>query len=394
MFARRTGWNLSLNRYTQALARRRQSGRELLDLTASNPTSVGLTYSKRELSQALLGDEIFAYEPVAKGMLSAREAVAAYYAEKGTALDPEALLLTTSTSEAYSFVFRLLCDPGDAVLVPTPSYPLFDFLADLNDVKLESYELVYDHGWQIDFTSLAAALQRAQSGGQRCRAVLVVHPNNPTGSFVKQQDQTELSRICQAHEMAIIADEVFLDYNLGAFSPLTFAANRSCLTFALSGLSKISALPQMKVAWIAVSGPRQVKADALARLEVIADTFLSMNAPVQLAVPEMLQERRHLQPQLLRRIRENLSALDDHLASNKLCVRLNVEGGWYAVLRAPALGSDEDLAISVLESTGVLLQPGHFYNFPSEGYLVTSLITPPDVFANGITRTLEYLLQR
>jgi len=394
MFSRRTGWNLSLNRYTQALARRRQSGRELLDLTASNPTSVGLTYSKRELSQALLGDEIFSYEPVAKGMLSAREAVAAYYAEKGTALDPEALLLTTSTSEAYSFVFRLLCDPGDAVLVPTPSYPLFDFLADLNDVKLESYELVYDHGWLIDFTSLAAALQRAQSGGQRCRAVLVVHPNNPTGSFVKQQDQTELSRICQAHEMAIIADEVFLDYNLGAFSPLTFAANRSCLTFALSGLSKISALPQMKVAWIAVSGPRQVKADALARLEVIADTFLSMNAPVQLAVPEMLQERRHLQPQLLRRIRENLSALDDHLASNKLCVRLNVEGGWYAVLRAPALGSDEDLAISLLESTGVLLQPGHFYNFPSEGYLVASLITPPDVFANGITRTLDYLLQR
>lgn len=394
MFSQRTGWNLSLNRYTQALARRRQSGRELLDLTASNPTSVGLTYSKRELSQALLGDEIFSYEPVAKGMLSAREAVAAYYAEKGTALDPEALLLTTSTSEAYSFVFRLLCDPGDAVLVPTPSYPLFDFLADLNDVKLESYELVYDHGWLIDFTSLAAALQRAQSGGQRCRAVLVVHPNNPTGSFVKQQDQTELSRICQAHEMAIIADEVFLDYNLGAFSPLTFAANRSCLTFALSGLSKISALPQMKVAWIAVSGPRQVKADALARLEVIADTFLSMNAPVQLAVPEMLQERRHLQPQLLRRIRENLSALDDHLASNKLCVRLNVEGGWYAVLRAPALGSDEDLAISLLESTGVLLQPGHFYNFPSEGYLVASLITPPDVFANGITRTLEYLLQR
>jgi len=394
MFSQRTGWNLSLNRYTQALARRRQSGRELLDLTASNPTSVGLTYSKHELSQALLRDEVFSYEPVAKGMLSAREAVAAYYAEKGTALDPEALLLTTSTSEAYSFVFRLLCDPGDAVLVPTPSYPLFDFLADLNDVKLESYELVYDHGWQIDFTSLAAALQRAQSGGHRCRAVLVVHPNNPTGSFVKRQDQTELSRICQAHAMAIIADEVFLDYNLGAFSPLTFAANRSCLTFALSGVSKISALPQMKVAWIAVSGPRQVGADALARLEVIADTFLSMNAPVQLAVPEMLQERRHLQPQLLRRIRENLSALDDHLAGNKLCVRLNVEGGWYAVLRAPALGSDEDLAISLLESTGVLLQPGHFYNFPSEGYLVASLITPPDVFANGITRTLEYLLQR
>jgi aspartate/methionine/tyrosine aminotransferase len=390
MFSRRTGWNLATNRYTQALEAHRRSGSELLDLTASNPTTVGLDYRKQELSQALIQDEIFSYEPAAKGMLSAREAVAAYYAEKQVSVDPEDFVLTTSTSEAYSFVFRLLCDPGDSVLVPTPSYPLFDFLADLNDVKLEPYELVYDHGWQIDFTSVAAALERSESVERHCRAILVVHPNNPTGSFTKLSEQRELSRICQNRDMAIIADEVFLDYSLAASAPPTFVANDACLTFTLSGISKISALPQMKVAWIAVSGPKELKKDAFARLEVIADTYLSMNAPIQLAVPAMLDERRHVQPQLLRRVRENLSALDKCLATHKLCTRLKVEGGWYAVLRVPALGSDEDLAISLLEHTNVLLQPGHFYNFSSDGYLVASLIAPPDIFRKGIERTLEY----
>ena len=394
MFSRRTGWNLSTNCYTQALEMHRRSGRELLDLTAANPTSVGLAYRKHELSQALIANEIFTYDPGAKGLRTARETITAYYAEKEAAVDAEDLVLTTSTSEAYSFVFRLLCDPGDSVLVPTPSYPLFDFLADLNDVKLTPYELVYDHGWQIDFTSIAAVLKREQSAGNRCRAILLVHPNNPTGSFTTLPEQAELSHLCQTHELAVIADEVFLDYSLGATAPLTFAANDSCLTFTLSGLSKISALPQMKVAWIATSGPAKSKTDAIARLEIISDTYLSMNAPVQLALPAMLEERRHVQPQLLRRIRENLGVLDEHLKRNPSCERLQVEGGWYAVLRVPALGSDEDLAISLLEHTGVLLQPGHFYNFPNDGYLIASLITPLDVFAAGVRRTLEFLAQR
>ena len=394
MFSHRTGWNLTTNRYTEALAQYRQSGRELFDLTASNPTMIGLSYHEAGLSYALARSEALTYQPIAKGLLSARQAIAGYYAEMGSAVDPEDLILTTSTSEAYSFVFRLLCDAGDSVLVPIPSYPLFDFLADLNDVRLEPYELVYDHGWQIDFNSLQSAVRRAKSGGRRCRAVMLVHPNNPTGSFIKAHERDSLNRICLAHEMAIIADEVFLDYGLTGRASHTFSGNDSALTFTLSGLSKISALPQMKIAWIAVSGPPAEKSEALARLEVIADTYLSMNAPLQLAVPAMLAERHHIQPQLRLRVHQNLSALDTQLSAHRSCERLALEGGWYAVLRVPALGSDEDLAVALLQSTEVLLHPGHFYNFPSDGYLVASLITPTGEFGTGISRALDFISAR
>ncbi len=348
-FARRTSWNLATNRYSEALEAHRRAGRELLDLTASNPTNIGLHYREDELLRALTNREALRYDPQPKGLLAAREAIAAYYAEHAAKISPDDLILTTSTSEAYSFLFRLLCDPGDAVLVPTPSYPLFDFLADIQDVKLFPYELVYDHGWQIEVMSLFNAVDRAQAAGARCRAVLAVHPNNPTGSYLKPREQELLNNVCAENEMAIIADEVFLDYPLAAQSPLTFAANDDALTFTLSGLSKIAGLPQMKVAWIAASGPPTLKQDALARLEVIADTYLSMNAPLQLALPAMLDERRTIQPQLLERVRTNLAELDSQLSAQKLCHRLEVEGGWYAILRVPARGSDEDLAIALLE---------------------------------------------
>jgi len=394
MFSRRTAWDLSTNRYTDALQAHRRAGRELLDLTASNPTTVGLAYRESELLQALAHPEALTYEPSPKGMLPARDAIAAYYAEKGSRLQADDLVLTTSTSEAYSFIFRLLCDPDDAVLVPVPSYPLFDFLADLNDITLVPYELVYDHGWQIDFQSLRAAIKRTETAGNRCRAILLVHPNNPTGSYVMANEAAVLSEICAASEMAIIADEVFLDYSLCGQHPLTFASNTAALTFTLSGLSKLSALPQMKVAWIASSGPASIKAEALPRLEVIADTYLSMNAPVQLAVPAMLAERQYIQVQLVNRIKSNLGALDEKLADQDLCHRLAIEGGWYAVLRVPILGTDEDLAIDLLRTTGVLLQPGHFYNFPREGHLIASLITPCGEFVEGIERALRYITGR
>jgi alanine-synthesizing transaminase len=394
MFSRRTAWNLTVNRYTEALEDHRRASRELLDLTASNPTTVGLTYHEDELLHAFTHRAALTYEPAAKGSPSAREAVAAYYAEKGSRVSADDLILTTSTSEAYSFVFRLLCDPGDAILVPTPSYPLFDFLADLNDVELVPYELVYDHGWQIDFHSLQIPLQRAQAQGAHCRAALVVHPNNPTGSYVKSQEAAELSRICVANKMAVIADEVFLDYSLDGRSPITLSANSEMLTFTLSGLSKISGLPQMKVAWIVTSGPEDLKREALGRLEVIADTYLSMNAPSQLALPAMLAERHRIQPQVMQRIRTNLATLDAELAMHKLCHRLSVEGGWYSVLRVPVLGSDEELAIALLRETGTLLQPGHFFNFPGEGYMVASLITPSKDFSEGISRTLQFVAGR
>jgi aspartate/methionine/tyrosine aminotransferase len=221
--------------------------------------------------------------------------------------------------------------------------------------------------------------------------VLLVHPNNPTGSYVKPHEAEELDRTCAENGLAIIADEVFLDYSLSQARPLTFSAERDALTFTLSGLSKISALPQMKVAWIAVSGPQALKADALARLELIADTYLSMNAPVQLAVPTMLEERHSIQLQLMQRVRENLREVDAQMASQKLCHRLEVEGGWYAVLRVPATRPDEELAIALLKEKDVLVQPGHFYDFAADGYLIVSLITPTDTFRAGLTRVLEYV---
>ncbi len=394
MFSRRTRWDRTTNPYTEALERHRRAGRELLDLTASNPTTIGLSFREAELLGALGHREALSYQPVAKGLLVAREAVAAYFAENGSSITPDDLVLTTSTSEAYSFVFRLLADAGDSVLVPAPSYPLFDFLADLNDVLLVPYELVYDDGWQIDFPSVESAILRANASGGRCRAVLVVQPNNPTGSFAKKHEIEQLQRLCIANELAIIADEVFWDYTLSDKRPSSFSSVNEVLTFTLSGLSKISALPQMKVAWIAVGGPNAVKQEALARLDVIADTYLSMSAPMQWAVPEMLAERHRVQPQLMTRIRANLAALDSLLERQNLCTRLAIEGGWYAVLRVPALGSDEDLAVSLLEATGVLLQPGHFYNFPKDGYLVVSLITPIQEFEAGLARALEYFSRR
>lgn len=387
MFSRRTEWKLSQNQYTQALERFRSGGRKLLDLTVSNPTNIGLQYETERLLKALSQTQAMEYEPIAKGLLPARKAITAYYGDLGIELSPEQLFLTVSTSEAYSYAFRLLCDPGDEILVPQPSYPLFEFLADLQDVKLVPYELIYDHGWQIDFHSLECAIR------SRTRGVLVVHPNNPTGSFVKQAEKTLLDRICSERELAVIADEVFLDYSLGNREQVSFVGSRGALTFTLSGLSKISGLPQMKVAWMAVSGPEKPAADAIARLEVVADTYLSMNAPLQWALPEMLASRTEIQQQLLARIRANLAELDVRLGEQTLCHRLEVEGGWYAVLRVPATRSDEELAIELLEEESVLVQPGHFYDFASDGYLVISLITPVEVFREGMRRLFGFFMR-
>ncbi len=398
MFARRTNWNLTTNAYARALEEHRREGRELLDLTASNPTTVGLHYERDRLLRALANPQALTYEPTPTGLLSAREAIAGYYVQRGVPISADDLVLTTSTSEGYSFVFRLLCEPGDAVLVPAPSYPLFDFLADLQDVKLVPYELIYDHGWQMDFHSLQQAAEKSSP----CKAVLVVHPNNPTGSFVKPAEASQLGRFCSQNGLAIVADEVFLDYSLktpqqGAVGAPSFACGfdakdgSDALTFTLSGLSKIAGLPQMKVAWIVVSGPEEIKREALNRLEVIADTYLSMNAPVQWAIPTMLAEGAEIQRQLLERIKANLAELDHQLASQQLCTRLQVEGGWYAILRVPVTGSDEELSIALLQRTGVLVQPGHFYDFAGDGYLVVSLITPTEIFTAGVERLLRFV---
>jgi len=382
MFADRTRWNLTSNRLSKALARHRSGGRRLLDLSASNPTECGFHYDTGAIMRALCSPASLGYHPDPQGLKSAREAVAGYYAHRGEYVFIEDVLLTTSTSEAYSFIFRLLCNPGDELLIPTPSYPLFDFLADLQDVKLKPYPLIYDHGWQIDFHALEAAI------GERTRGIILVHPNNPTGHFTTLMDLAELNRLCSAHGLALIADEVFLDFGIKGRSP-SLSANREAPTFTLSGLSKISGLPQMKFAWLIVSGPEDWKREALARLEVIADTYLSMNAPIQHAAPAFLKQRHGFQRQLMERVLANLEELDRQLAAQTHCSRLEIEAGWYAVLRVPATRSDEDLAIELLEKHDVYVHPGHFYDFPREGYLVVSLITPAADFAEGISEVLE-----
>ncbi|MFI5057251.1 MAG: pyridoxal phosphate-dependent aminotransferase [Candidatus Acidiferrales bacterium] len=385
MFADRTNWNLDLNRLSKVLAHHRAAGRPLLDLTASNPTTCSFIYDSEAILRALNNPAVLSYEPNPRGLESARRAIVSYYAGRNTHISTGDILLTTSTSEAYSFVFRTLCNPGDEFLVPAPSYPLFAFLADIQDVKLIRYPLVYDHGWQIDFPALEHSIT------PRTRGVIVVHPNNPTGHFAKPEEAAKLNDICSARGMALIADEVFLDFSLTEQEPPSFAANRGALTFTMSGLSKISGLPQMKAAWLVTTGPEPWKTQALARLEVIADTYLSMNAPVQLAIPAFLEQRHSLQTQLLARVRKNLAELDCHLAAQKPCSRLHLEGGWYAILRVPATRSDEDLAIHLLNTKNLYVHPGHFYDFPSDGYLVVSLITPEPDFAEGIARLLSAL---
>ncbi|MFY9559215.1 MAG: pyridoxal phosphate-dependent aminotransferase [Terriglobales bacterium] len=387
MFSHRTNWPLTPNPLTRALEEVRASRQEILDLTVSNPTEAGVQLDPETVLGALANPEAMRYDPQPRGLLEARKAVCRYYREAHEVFDlsPERLILTTSTSEAYSYIFRLLCNPGDEILVPKPSYPLFEFLADLADVKLVPYPLIYDHGWQIDFDSLYKAAT-AQS-----RAVIVVHPNNPTGSYASAAETAALNAFGSDYGLALIVDEVFLDYGHDGAPRPSFVSNANVLTFTLSGISKISALPQMKLAWMATSGSQELVVQAGARLEIIADTFLSMNAPVQLAAPVLLEHRKQVQPVLLDRLRVNLGELDRQLVATPACTRFNVEGGWYVVLRVPVVQNDEDLAIDLLRKMAVLVHPGHFYDFPSEGHLVLSLITEPDAFREGVSRVLQVI---
>ncbi len=390
MFTSRTNWPLEPNLFTQALAEHRRNGKELWDLTVSNPTECGFQYPEQEILAALADKRSLEYHPESKGLREARQAAARYYDGRSgfggppKPVDPEYILLTSGTSEAYTHIFRLLCEAGDEVLIPAPSYPLFEFLADLADIRLVPYPLLYDHGWQIDFVSLRALLT------PRSRAVLVVHPNNPTGSFVKAREAAELAEICSAREMAIVADEVFLDYagdyTNGPEQARTFALQDTALTFTLSGLSKISLLPQMKLAWTIVSGPEALVQTAVERLEIIADTYLSPGTPVQLALPKFLALRHGMQAQLRQRISANLAALDVALRESKLLGRLDHEGGWYAIVRVPVTGTDEALAVSLIERFSVLVHPGHFFNFSRDGFLVLSLIAQKRQFQEGVRR--------
>ena len=389
MFASRTNWRLQPNRFAVALDEHRRRGKALFDLTNSNPTTCGFTYPEERLFSALRDQRVLRYEPESQGLRQARAAIVDYYRGRPgffgakTSVDPGHIVITSSTSEAYNYVFRLLCEVGDEVLVPAPSYPLFEYLADLADIRPVPYPLFYDQGWQVDFAALSGALTA------HSKAIMVVHPNNPTGSFVKEQEARKLAKICASRDLAIIADEVFLDYADGPEQPCSFALDSPALTFTLSGLSKVSLLPQMKLGWIAASGPDALVETAMQRLEVIGDTYLSPSTPVQLALAEMLTMRGDLQMQMRQRLCSNLRFLDSLLRQSSVD-RLKREGGWYAVLRVPATGSDEGIAIRLLENCGVLVHPGHFFDFPRDGFLVVSLIACEAEFQEGARRIKDF----
>jgi alanine-synthesizing transaminase len=386
MFSQRTNWKLSPNRFTQALKAARSSREPIVDLTVSNPTLCGFAYDKNAILQAFHNPAALSYDPQSKGLRSAREEVTRYYRDDHhTAVDPESLVLTSGTSEAYAYVFRLLCNPHDEILVPKPSYPLFDFLADLQDVALVPYALEYAHGWFVDFPSVMRALT------PRTRAILLVHPNNPTGSFLREEELRQFNHLCQERSLALIVDEVFLDFAFDGLPRRTLAANPDSLTFTLSGLSKIAALPQMKIAWVVTSGSQALVRPALDRLEVIADTFLSLSAATQLAFPALLAQRHSLRPQLLERIRNNRSFLQSAVARRNSAQLLDADGGWCAAVKINGERSDEDLAIGLLQKHRVIVHPGHFYDFPSEGHLVLSLIPPASAFEQGVERLFGWL---
>jgi alanine-synthesizing transaminase len=379
-FSRRTQHESEPNVLSSALGARRAAGLPVCDLTQSNPTLTHLPYERARLLAALSDARSLTYEPASFGLIAARDAVQGLQRAAGFEVPSEQIVLTSSTSEAYGFLFKLLCDAGDEVLIPQPSYPLFEHLAALEQVKVANYELAYDGAWHIDFDSL----ERARS--PRTRAIVVVNPNNPTGSFLKR---AELGRLIELG-LPIISDEVFSSFALGPDPSRVSSVleTEQALVFALGGLSKLAALPQLKLAWLCAAGPKAALAEALSRLELIADTFLSPNTPVQHALPEILDSRRPVERALNARIAQNFAVLVAALEGTA-ATPLFLEGGWYAVVRLPALLSEADWVLGLLEQDGVLTQPGWFYDFPRGAQLVLSLITEEVPFALGVTRIAE-----
>jgi aspartate/methionine/tyrosine aminotransferase len=393
-FSKRTQWNTEESELARAHRERLATGARIFDLTASNPTRCGFDYAA-DLLSPLTDPAAFDYDPDPRGSLPAREAVCHYYRQRGTPIEPGQVLLTTSTSEAYGYLFKLICDPGDEVLVPEPSYPLFDFLSGAEVVKLTSVPMVYDYGWQLDMEGLRRQINPGT------RAVVLVHPNNPTGHFTKAVETRELAEICREHSLALIVDEVFLDYGFDygeEYDPSdrsSFASRDLGIpVFIVSGISKICGLPQMKAAWIVACGPQSDA--AMGRLEVLSDIYLSMNAPVQRALPVWLESRAQIQRQIRDRVRTNLAELDRVLAAQQdqnlfgvLMNRLKVEGGWYALLRIPAIQPDE-LTTRELLNAGVWVHPGFFFGMSESGWLVVSLLTQIKDFSHGIALVASY----
>src|SRR5687767_8350935 len=374
--------SLEPNRLSRALEAHRRRGGAIADLTETNPTRAGLTYPP-DLLAPLADPRALEYDPQPLGLWSARAAVAADFRRRGTVISADRVALTASTSEAYALLFKLLCDAGDRVLVPHPSYPLFEHLTQLESVAAVPYALEYHGTWRIDFDSLRRAMR------DRVRAILIVSPNNPTGSFLHRDDLSQLSDMAAAAKIALIGDEVFADYRLDAAPAATHVlAGGDVVAFSLGGLSKSAGLPQLKLGWIGFGGPSHLVDEMLGRYEIIADTYLSVSTPIQAAAAELIESGAAIRAQILARVKRNLESLRAHAAAFPSIGVLPVEGGWSAVLQVPSLGSEETLVLDLLEKDEVLVHPGYFFDFPREAFIVISLLVEPALFDRSLARVL------
>jgi len=390
VFSARVPSNLAPNRLTEALRARRAEQRAVVDLTVSNPTQAGFDYPV-DLLAPLADARGLRYDPAPLGAMDARRAVAADFARQGLAVSPERIVLTASTSDAYATLFKLLADAGDDVLIPRPSYPLFDHLTRLDLVTARPYDLEFHGSWSIDFPSLERACT------SRTRAVLVVSPNNPTGSFISRDELERLAAFCGPREIAIIADEVFADYELEPGSAARagrVAARHDVLSFSLGGLSKSIGLPQVKLGWVALAGPGHRVAAALERIELVCDSYLSVSTPVQLAAAELLARGASIRTQIAARVAANYRHLHAAAVAAPSCRVLRSDGGWYAVIHVPSFESEEDLVVRLLTTDGVLAHPGYFFDFPNESYLVVSLLAAPADFVDGVGRIFQYFARK
>jgi len=387
-YSSRLRWDLPQNSISRAIAAKKTRGERLIDLTVSNPTEVLNNYPHEEIRRALCQVADFAYQPDALGHLAAREAVGAYYRARGISVDAGQIVLTASTSEAYSLLFKLFCDPGDEILIPVPSYPLFEFLAGAESVRAVPYRLVYDGVWCIDFDDLESRIS------EQTRAVVIVSPNNPTGSFLKLRERERLLELMGDRKIPCISDEVFADYCLDRTenAGTSLIGSTGNLSFSFGGLSKSAGMPQMKAAWIIISGPEDECRSAVSRLELLTDSFLSVGTPVQRTMRELLQIGDEVQQVLQQRIRTNLDYAKNTLHDTAGSV-LRTEGGWSAIIRVPQVCSEEVWVTRLLNEQNVLVQPGYFFDMRSEAYVVTSLITIPEIFEQGLERIKVLLTQ-
>ncbi len=385
-FSKRTNWQFGSNPVILSLEKLRENKTPLIDLTESNPTHCGYRYPGKDILNALVDDRNLLYQPLPEGMVDARKVIQKYYQNKGVEVALENIILTSSTSEAYSFLFKLLTDAGDSVLFPEPSYPLFESLVDLHDIQMDRYVLNYDQQWAIDFDSL-------NDLNSKTKAIVLVNPNNPTGSFIKENDLRELNKICKKENLTIVSDEVFWDFGFEGNSSekVSLVNNEEVLTFVLGGISKTLALPQMKLAWIIVSGPTDVVRQALNRLEIIADIYLSVSTPIQNALDKWFKVKEDIQIQIRERVRENWSIIQSLSGDMSCCQVLPTEGGWYAVLEIHKPCDEEKLVITLLEKDHVFVHPGYFFDFKREAFLVISLLPTAEVIKEGFKRILRRL---